>query len=262
MKAAMIISHVILALAMVSCTVKEDRGPCPCILDIYLEDSGEYADKVVVSGWNEQSSRLFLDRIDPAMYPLSYPKKVDKGTLHLCAYGGNGSMTLKGDKLIIPEGSQCDPVWAFRSAPIDASDETAEAHVTMHKQYAVIHIRVDLPDNMDQDVTLKAVGTSNGFDISTLSPSRGPFHCLALPDGDSFHEVMVPRQHDDSLVLEVYLDGSLSRQVEVGSMIADTGYSWGREDLEDIYLTLSLFTPGEAGISVSGWDTDVSIFTY
>ena len=38
MKAIGIFCTALLAAALSSCTVKEDRGPCPCVLDIFLED--------------------------------------------------------------------------------------------------------------------------------------------------------------------------------------------------------------------------------
>lgn len=262
MKAKRLILPVLLCAAMASCTVKEDRGPCPCILDIFLGNSGEIAGKVALSGWSVSTDRLFLDKIEPGQYSGPYSKKVQKGFLHVSAYCGSDAMTLRGDKLVIPEGKHCDPVWAYRGAIIDATGETAEDHVVLHKQHAVIHVKVELPEQMGGEVVLRAKGRSNGFDISTLEPCHGDFNCFATLDREKHHLICVPRQHDDSLELEVFLDGVLSRTVKAGELIANSGYSWKDEDLEDIYLSLSLFTPGMASIGVSGWDTEVSTFTY
>ena len=262
MKAKRLILPVLLCAAMASCTVKEDRGPCPCILDIFLGDSGDIADKIAVSGWGDGTDRLFLDKIEPEQYSGPYSKKVQKGFLYVSAYGGNDAMTLRGDKLVIPEGKPCDHVWAYKGSTIDATGETAEDHVVLHKQFAVIHVKVELPEQAKGDVVLRAKGTSNGFDISTLEPNRGDFNCFATLDAEMHHLICVPRQHDDSLELEVFLDGVLSRTVRAGELIANSGYSWTSEDLEDIYLSLSLFTPGKASVGVSGWDTESSTFTY
>jgi hypothetical protein len=46
-----------------------------------------------------------------------------------------------------------------------------------------------------------------------------------------------------------------------GELIANSGYSWEREDLEDIYLALNLLTPGQASVGVRGWDTEVHTVT-
>lgn len=244
-----------------SCSVKEDRDPCPCVLDIFLEDSGDHADRLAVSAW-DGTGRLFLDRIDTDKYPDIYQKKVPKGFLNVCAYGGVQNMALKSEKLIIPEGFQCDPIWAYRGDTVDATGETAEDHVTLHKQYAVIHIRLDSLGRDTGGAVLRAVGTANGFDISTLKPVKGPFHSFTSLDGEMHHTVTVPRQFDGSLELEVYLEGVLSRVVLLGELILNAGYSWEREDLEDIYISLGLFSSGRITISVNGWDTEAITFKY
>lgn len=261
MKTMRIIVPALLCAAMASCTVKEDRGPCPCVLDIYLENSGDFSDRLAVSGWNDGSERLFLDRIAPQQYPGLYSKKVDKGFIHVSAYCGNDTMTLKGDKLTIPEGKPCDHVWAYRGGKINATGETAEDHIILHKQYAVIHVKIGVAGMEGTDVVVRAKGKANGFDISSLEPCRGDFHCFATLDSEMNHIICVPRQYDDSLELEVFLDGILSRSVRAGELIANSGYSWDREDLEDIYLSLNLFTPGQASIGVRGWDTEVHTVT-
>ena len=261
MKTIGFIVPALLCAAMASCTVKEDRGPCPCVLDIYLENSGDFTDRLSVSGWSGSSDRLFLDRISPDQYPGMYSKKVDKGFLHVSAYCGNDGMTLKGDKLTIPEGKQCDPVWAYKGGSIDATGESAEDHIVLHKQFAVMHIRVEAAGRENADIIVRARGKANGFDISTLDPCRGDFNCFASLDGDMNHIISVPRQYDDSLELEVFLDGILSRTVRAGVLIANSGYSWDSEDLEDIYLSINLLTPEQASIGVRGWDTEVHTVT-
>ena len=261
MKAIKLIGPALLCAVVASCTVKEDRGPCPCVLDIYLENSGDFSDKLAVSGWSSNADRLFLDRISPLQYPGSYSKKVDKGFLHVSAYCGNDAMTLKGDKLTIPEGKQCDPVWAYKSGSIDATGESAEDHIVLHKQYALVHVKVGVTGRESADVILRAKGRANGFDISSLEPCRGDFSCFASLDSEMNHLICVPRQYDDSLELEVFLDGILTRTVPAGELIANSGYSWDREDLDDIYLSLNLLTPGQASVGVRGWDTEVHTVT-
>ena len=232
MKATRLFLAALLMAALSSCSIKEDRDPCPCVLDIFLEDSGDHAERLALSAW-DGTGRLFLDRIDTDKYPDIYQKKVPKGFLNVCAYGGVSSMALKGDRLLIPEGGQCDPVWAYKGDTIDANGETAEDHITLHKQYAVIHIRLDSLGRDTGGAILRAVGNANGFDISTLEPVKG-----------------------------VYLEGVLSRTVLLGELILNAGYSWEREDLDDIYISLGLFSSGRITISVNGWDTEAITFKY
>ena len=241
MKATRLFLAALLMAALSSCSIKEDRDPCPCVLDIFLEDSGDHAERLALSAW-DGTGRLFLDRIDTDKYPDIYQKKVPKGFLNVCAYGGVSSMALKGDRLLIPEGGQCDPVWAYKGDTIDANGETAEDHTG--------------------GAILRAVGNANGFDISTLEPVKGPFHSFTSLDKEMHHVVSVPRQFDGSLELEVYLEGVLSRTVLLGELILNAGYSWEREDLDDIYISLGLFSSGRITISVNGWDTEAITFKY
>ena len=124
-----------------------------------------------------------------------------------------------------------------------------------------MHIRVEAAGRENADIIVRARGRANGFDISTLDPCRGDFNCFASLDGDMNHIISVPRQYDDSLELEVFLDGILSRTVRAGVLIANSGYSWDSEDLEDIYLSINLLTPEQASIGVRGWDTEVHTVT-
>jgi len=261
MKAIGYLCTALLAAALSSCTVKEDRGPCPCVLDIYLGNSADCAERVGISAW-DLSGRLFLDRIDTDQYPGSYQKKVQKGFLSICAYGGVESMSLKGDRLIIPDGQQCDRVWAYCGEELDATGEYAEEHVTLHKQHAVIHVKLDSLTQNAGDIALRAVGASNGFDISTLKPSHGDFQCFTSLDADLHHTVCVPRQYDSSLELEIFLNGVLTRTVRLGELIENAGYSWEKEDLDDIYISLGLFTSRSAAVQVSGWDTEAISLKY
>lgn len=239
-----------------SCSIKEDRVSCPCHLDIYTEDSRQYTDKLAISGWTVGGERLFLDRIAVKDYPGVYDKKVDKTYLTVCAFGGDESMSLKGSFLTIPEGSGCDRIWAYRSDVIDATGERAGTHVWLHKQYAELFVSMDRLTLESGDVRLRVTGNVNGMDIFSLAAMNGPFHCFASMNKDFIHTVCLPRQYDDSLKLEIYVDGVLERNLALGEMIVAAGYSWTKEDLDDIYVSISLYAQSSVTVSIKGWDTE------
>lgn len=246
----------LLCAVLCSCSVKEDRVGCPCHLDIYLEDSRLYVDKLAVSGWSLAGERTFLDKVDPENYPGVYEKKVEKSFLSVCAYGGHQKMSLKGGRLTIPEGSQCDRIRAFRSDVIDANGERAEVHVWLHKQYAELFVKMDRLTMEAGDITLRVTGNVNGMDIFSLEALNGPFHCFAGMDKEMNHTVCLPRQYDNSLILEIYVNGVLERTVALGELISAAGYSWTKEDLDDIYISLSLYMQSTVTISINSWDTE------
>ena len=61
-----------------SCSIKEDRGPCPCHLNIFLENCADYSDMLSVSGWSLDARRLFLDRVDLGGNTKVHTRKVEK----------------------------------------------------------------------------------------------------------------------------------------------------------------------------------------
>ncbi len=244
---------------LASCSVKEDRGPCPCRLDIDVSDCVRYTDKLAVSGWGAGKDRLFHDRISLSDFPDVYSKKIDKGELIICAWSGVKDMSFKNDVLIIPEGCQCDSIRAYRGEVVDAWGETAEDEVFLHKQFATIHFQMDSLSLEAGEVLLRVVGNVNGMELPSLLPRKGAFRCFAAPRGCEMQSANVPRQADDSLVLEIYLDGILFQELKIGEMISEAGYSWEREDLEDIYLSIGLFSSMTLTVSISGWDTERTV---
>lgn len=250
-----------LCILLCSCTVLEDRGPCPCHLNIYLGNSSELAEKLSVSGWSLDSQRLFNDKIDLVKFPDYYTKKVRKGYLTVSAFCGNRTVILKDEMMIIPSGKQGDRIWAYSGEPVNAEGETAEDHIVLHKQYADIHIRInDLPGCADK-LVLRATGNTEGISLLSLKPEKGPFKCLAERDGDDNWLLTVPRQYDSSLKLEMFLDGVLKRTVSIGELLKNSGYSWEEEDLEDIYISICPFNTSSIEISIKGWDIETHTFT-
>jgi hypothetical protein len=71
---------------------------------------------------------------------------------------------------------------------------------------------------------------------------------------DNIYNVTVPRQKDDSLVLEVYHkdDGSLLTRQPLGEIIRKKGYDWTVPDLPDIGIGIDM---SEAGflVEVEAW---------
>ena len=71
---------------------------------------------------------------------------------------------------------------------------------------------------------------------------------------EGIRSLIVPRQNDDGLTLEIYKDGVLYGTLSIGEEIRNSGYSWEDEDLRDIYLTISLFSSSGISVDVNGWD--------
>ena len=221
--------------ALVSCSVKEDRSDCPCWLTVD-------ADKAVsVNGWFGTRSLFdvkggFIDKMVP------------RGIVNVVASYGNFS---------VPEGQQMDSLFA-RRIPVDTDCESAFASVTLCKNFATIEL--DFKDEDDGRTTydLLATGTVAGVNARTLEPEDGPFSCIPEPilDGRGY-AFRVPRQKDESLNVTLSYNGKAVETIDLGYLIAKTGFDWKAENLGDIAILCDLpahtFT-----ITVKEWEGPVT----
>ena len=67
----------------------------------------------------------------------------------------------------------------------------------------------------------------------------------------------VPRQMDDSMMLEIRDDPDVLRSFAVGEFIAESGYDWSRPDLEDIEMEIDYSRTGVT-FNVSDWKRTIS----
>ena len=221
--------------ALVSCSVKEDRGDCPCWLTVEADNT------VSVNGWFGTRS---LFKVNGGFID----KKVPRGLVDVVANIGSFSA---------PEGQQMDSLFA-RRIPVDTDGESAFARVTLCKNFATIELDFKDEDDGRTVYDLLATGTVSGADARTLEPVKGPFSCVPEPvtDGRGY-AFRVPRQKDESLRLELSNNGSPVETIDLGYLIAKTGFDWKAESLGDIAILCDLpahtFT-----ITVKDWDGPVT----
>ena len=220
--------------ALVSCSVKEDRGDCPCYLTVDAERT------VSVDGWFGTRSLFnvnggFVDR------------QVPRGIVDIVASHGRFS---------VPEGQQMDSLFA-RRIPVDTDGESAYARVTLCKNFATIELDFKDEDDGRTDYDLLATGTISGVDVRSLNPVEGSFSFVPEPNTDGRgYAFRVPRQKDETLKLLLSKDGNIVETIDLGHLVAKTGFDWKAESLGDIAILCDLpahtFT-----ITVKDWDGPV-----
>lgn len=220
--------------ALVSCSVKEDRGDCPCYLTVDAERA------VSVDGWFGTRSLFnvnggFVDR------------QVPRGIVDIVASHGRFS---------VPEGQQMDSLFA-RRIPVDTDGESAYARVTLCKNFATIELDFKDEDDGRTDYDLLATGTISGVDVRSLNPVEGSFSFVPEPNTDGRgYAFRVPRQKDETLKLLLSKDGNTVETIDLGHLVAKTGFDWKAESLGDIAILCDLpahtFT-----ITVKDWDGPV-----
>ena len=239
-----------------SCSVKEDRSACPCILDIWPGNAYGRTDELLLSGWNGNGTLVYrTECLEDDMDPF-WETPVSRSIITCSAVGLEGTdedLRLTGHEVNVPDGEDFQPVWAHVSRDVDCTGETAEDQVNLHKQHAWLHMRTNRSEWTDERIAVRVIGTVSGMDLLDLSPVDGPFSCDARVDGDGNYLVCLPRQKDTSLALEVFLGGSLFAVIPLGEIIEQTGYDWASTDLEDIWLELSLAERLVIEVMTNGW---------
>ena len=221
--------------ALVSCSVKEERGDCPCYLTVDAERT------VSVDGWFGARSLFnvtggFVDR------------QVPRGIVDIVASHGRFS---------IPEGQQMDSLFA-RRIPVDTDGESAYARVTLCKNFATIELDFKDEDDGRTDYDLLATGTISGVDVRSLNPVEGSFSFVPEPNTDGRgYAFRVPRQKDETLKLLLSKDGNIVETIDLGHLVAKTGFDWKAESLGDIAILCDLpahtFT-----ITVKEWEGPIT----
>ena len=238
-----------------SCSVKEDRVPCPCYLDVVLPQDSTTRE-VGISLWRDVE--ICRVAVDPADFPQAWTKPVKKGMVTLASWRGVRLATAAGHWLTIPFGEQCDSLYAFHDE-VDATGERARSEVVFRKQFATVHLDIRKDADVMRRFAFLVEGNSCGFDLHTFAPVPGAFRWeSAAKEGERIVRFRIPRQDDDSLSLSLRYDGTPAGSYPLGEYIARLGYDWGAEELQDIYVTVDLVL-GLVTVSVAGWE-DGAVF--
>lgn len=229
-----------LSCLIAGCSVKEDRGECPCSLRLVFDDaclSGPVdlacmllnADMASVSSYGEIPDEITLD--------------VPRCLADMCVnVSGVGLMNESGG-LDIAEGYDCPPVFCCRTE-VDCRRDYAEGVIDFHKNYAELSCVLEHSETLGTGLGYSVAGNVCGYDAGG-SPVAGPFQCTLKcrknSSGTMLAEVALPRQTDNSLKLKVSApDGELLREFALGEYIAASGYDWSAEDLEDMVIRINI----------------------
>ena len=233
-----------------ACTVKEDRGPCPCQLQVSFTDP-DAAGEAEMLGWRDD--RLFRDRVRIEESRPYWTKPVQKGTLFLSACKGIGEAFAEGRYMRIPPGSQADSLYAWFEE-VDATGDLAFANVSFRKQFATVFLDIRKPAEVVGACQFLVEGNSCGFDLLDFSPVAGPFRFAPVPRaGEQIVTFRVPRQGDSKLSVTIQPENGAPARFPLGEFIDRLGYSWKTEELQDIYVAVDL-ARGSVDVSIADWE--------
>lgn len=186
---------------------------------------------------------------EEGLYSVSVPRT----SLHVRVWEGGGRYVSE-EGLRIPAGHECPKVY-MHDSDIVTEEEFHKEEVYLRKNHCVLKILCEGEDGNFANLVLK--GNIAGYDeIGT--PLRGDFE-FSLDEGyDEGYEAVLPRQTDDSLMLE--LDDSKGNRIafSLGRYIIASGYDWSAPELDDVTVTLN-YALTEIILNVGGWE---SVYRY
>lgn len=236
--------------ACTACSIKEDRGPCPCYLQVSFTDPDATGEAELL-GW--QDDRLFRERVRIEEARPAWTKPVPKGMLSLSACTGIREAFAEGRHMRIPPGYEADSLYAW-AGEVDATGDLAYASVTFRKQFATVFLDIRKSADEVRSCRFLVEGNSCGFDLLDFSPVEGPFRCEPIPrEGESIVTFRVPRQGDNSLAVTIRPEESVPARFPLGEYIDRLGYNWKTEELQDIYVAIDL-ARGLVDVRVADWE--------
>lgn len=234
-----------------SCSVKEKRDACPCILEMDFSRVDRTAMKSV--GLHVMASDGFVLSEKLSTDTLASEKviRLPKTGICLNVCHGDEGMVEESGRMSIPLGKECPPVYSYTSV-FDADCEYRHETVEMAKNHCCITVSVSDPENFGYDITIRGKVAGYGVDGR---PEEGEFVVRKSIDKEGICQMSVPRQLDGSLVLEVEGDVKVLKRFPLGEYVLETGYDWSERNLKDVRVGID-YSLTFLSLSVSGWENE------
>ncbi len=252
----MLLALALPAFVFSSCSIKEDRRGCPCLLRLDFSSAPESArtGKLLLSVTSDDGFAL-SDTLDLEEVGDIYEVRVPRTGVRVNLWSGEAADFVGKDGLVIPFGDDCPPVRMFSSS-VSTDCETCTETVSLYKNYCRLTVITDDDGGADYPFDLGVYGNVDGYDASG-SPRNGEFcHYLAgQPDGSGgvSRVITLPRQTDSSLQLDVYGDAEVLKTFALGNYIRQSGYDWTEPDLRDLVVRID-YASTRLVISVGAWE--------
>lgn len=251
--------------------VLENRIECPSLLlfDIENADSFDGVNPVHMVAYS-QTEKSFLsaettvvnDIQDQSFY--LQVKKLDKITGY-GIMGFEGATKEEGFRWVVDEGSNYIPLFRFAYEKVPSKEESILMPVEFVKDFCRVTIHFTYPDRNGTSggpvpFRLSIIGNTVGIDASTGIPVKGKFRYEPREEEGGIFRLIVPRQADDSLTLQLYGIPELGEEEGLagsfnlwGLFREQPGFSWEAKNLADVSLEFD-YTEAKFTISVAEWE--------
>ena len=239
---------VVLMWSMAGCSVKEERQDCPCRLMLDLSAVDTSLVKVLNVQAVSADGVVFSDTLASPKFDEIYVRNVPHRDVRVLVWGSHEAE----DRLLIPYGNDC-PALYMDAFDADTRGEKYFKKVELRKNHCLLSVNFEGREEIPYSLTFR--GNVNGYDSYGL-PSEGDFSCVVYPGNDGGSMVVVPRQTDSSMLLDVEDPGSsVLKTFAIGEYMERSGYDWTKADLEDAEVVIDYCITGFK-IVFKGWDKE------
>lgn len=271
-----------MAIGLVSCrhTVLEDRTACPSLLYFDIFNAGAFGtvDRVLVNAYRypDQLSLGSDTTTIRALEGRSFSMDIREAD----AVRGSGVLgfrecrTEDGMRWTAPPGSSFDPLFRFSFLSVVEPEE-----FTVPVEFVKEHCCVTLqflsagdwsPDGGEEAFPFEIVVRSGtcGLDALTGAPIEGTFTCTAREEKPGVFQLILPRQANDELLMELYgkpglypIQG-LAHSYNLGGLMKELGgISWQEKNLPDILIGIN-FKTTDFQVEVIPWEQENIDYEY
>ena len=239
-----------------SCSIKEDRHACPCLLRLDFSSAPESAraGRMLLSVASDDGFSL-TDTLDMTEVGDIHEVRVPRTGVRVNLWSDDAAGFIGEDGLVIPLGDDCPPVRMFSSF-VATDCETCTEAVSLHKNYCILTVITDDDVAGDYPFDLGVYGNIDGYDAGG-SPRNGEFchYLVGRPDGSGgvSRVISLPRQTDSSLQLDVSENAGVLKTFALGNYIRQSGYDWTEPDLKDMVVRID-YASTRIVISVGAWE--------
>ena len=229
-----------------SCSIKEDRSGVPCCLKVYYDDADPDQNyKRTILATKSGDTFVSFDTLNIADFvPIGKEVFMPKGYGSLSSIVGFEQVYYQGDTLGIRSGREYDRIWAYTSSP-DCRWDTGRDSVCFYKQHAVMTIKPRHPVAGYYPYNMRIRSATKGMNIYTLEPIKGDFSAFASKNRDGTLSVVLPRQYDDSMMLDIMdPNGAIEVSFKLGMMIKASGFDWNSPNLDDLTVIIDYASLG------------------
>lgn len=246
------------------CTVREDRVPCPCYLDI------DYREVLAASwgdGW-EGCVDVTLRAPEPVWSenrrmgdcPEVEEVTVDKAQVRVIGLVHNRPLRDflgAGTQIVYEAGNQIDSLYVHTET-VDCTGEEASSVLQPQKQFSTLFITDESEGALCRQYNLVIRGTTCGFDAVDYAAVDGSYlYTVQEDDGTGRISVRIPRQKRSDLVLEFWdkTDHLKRFSSPVGLYLFAAGYDPAASSLPDYEIRID-FRDALLYLRVSDWEEE------